>query len=259
MRSGVIARSTAFSYKGRQVDPRAIGRALGVAAVLTGVVARDEKTVVVRAELVDVNTGARLWGQEYRRPIEELSAVPRDVAVAVSRELRTRLTGEQQRRLARDYTRSTEAYQQYLRGRFFWNKRTADGYTKAIEHFTGAVTADPTFALAYSGLADSYSMIRSYGIRSAEEVIPLARAAAERALQADDSLAEAQTSIGKIATDTYPLGRSRSGIQSRHRAEPQLRDRPSLTGDVPDGTRTCSRRAGGDSARTGARPAVAHH
>jgi eukaryotic-like serine/threonine-protein kinase len=199
----VIARSTTFSYKGRAIDPRTVGRDLGVRAVLTGDVVQNEQSVVIRVELVDVGEGVRLWGNEYRRPISELSAIPRDVAVAVARELRTRLTGEQERRLARDYTRSTEAYQQYLKGRFFWNKRTAEGYTKAIEHFTAAANADPTFALAYSGLADSYSMLRSYGIRSSEEVIPLARAAAEHALRIDGSLAETYASLGKIATDTF--------------------------------------------------------
>jgi eukaryotic-like serine/threonine-protein kinase len=199
----VIARSTTFSYKGRAIDPRTVGRDLRVRAILTGDVVRNEQSVVIRVELVDVGEGLRLWGNEYRRPISELSAIPRDVAVAVARELRTRLTGEQERRLARDYTRSTEAYQQYLKGRFFWNKRTAEGYSKAIEHFTAAANADPTFALAYSGLADSYSMLRSYGIRSSEEVIPLARAAAEHALRIDGSLAETYASLGKIAVDTF--------------------------------------------------------
>jgi eukaryotic-like serine/threonine-protein kinase len=198
----VIARSTSFLFKDTR-DPRTVGRELGVRAVLTGEVARDDDMLVVRVELVDVDSGARLWGNEYRRASSELETVPGEVARALSHELRTRLNGEQARRITRDYTSSTDAYQQYLRGRFFWNKRTPDGYGKAIEYFTAAVTADPTFALAYSGLADSYSMLRSYGIRSNEEVIPLARAAAERAVQIDGSLAEAHTSLGKIASDTW--------------------------------------------------------
>jgi len=198
----VIARSSTFAYKGRPIDAPRIGRELRVRTVLTGQVARDGQTVVVLTELADVDTGARLWGNEYRRPISALPTVASDLAVAVSRELKTRLSGEQERRLTRDYTRSPEAYQQYLKGRFFANKRTADGYGKAIENFTAAVTTDPTFALAYSGLADSYSIMRGYGIRSAEETIPLARAAAERAVRIDGTLAEAHTSLGKIATDT---------------------------------------------------------
>ena len=198
----VIARSTSSRYKGTG-DPRSVGRELRVEAVLTGEVVKDDQIVIVRTELVDVKTGARLWGSEYRRSAAELATVPGDVARAVSQELRTRLTAEQARRLARDYTRSTDAYQHYLRGRLFWNRRTADGSGKAIESLTAAVTADPTFALAYSGLADSYSMLRSYGIRSSEEVIPLARAAAERAVHIDASLAEAHTSLGKIASDTW--------------------------------------------------------
>ena len=198
----VIARSTSFVHK-HTADPRTVGRDLGVRTVLTGDVARDDDMLVIRVELVDVDTGARRWGNTYRRRASELPTVPRDVARALSLELRTRLTGDQERRLARHYTRSTEAYQQYLKGRFFWNKRTADGYGKAIEFFTGAVTADPTFALAYAGLADSYTMLRSYGIRSSEEMIPLARAAAERAVHVDSSLAEGHTSLAKIAMDTF--------------------------------------------------------
>ena len=198
----VIARSTSFVYH-NTADPRTVGQELQVRAVLTGDVAREDDVLVIRVELVDVGTGSRLWGNTYRRPASELATVPGDVARALSQELRTRLTGEQERRLARDYTSSTDAYQQYLRGRFFLNKRTTDGYGKAIEFFTAAVTADPTFALAYSGLADSYSLLRSYGIRTTGEMVPLAGAAAERAVQIDPALAEAHTSLAKVAMDTF--------------------------------------------------------
>jgi len=198
----VLARSTSFLYK-PPIDPRTVGRDLRVGAIVTGQIAREGQTVIVRVELVDVDTGSRLWGTEYRRSVSALPTLPGEVARAVSQELRTRLTGDQAQRLARDYTRSGEAYQHYLKGRFFWNKRTGDGYTKAIDHFTAATIADPTFALAYTGLADSYSILRSYGIRSGEEAIPLAQAAAERALQIDGSLAEAHASLGKIAADSH--------------------------------------------------------
>ena len=198
----VIARSTAFVYKGRPFDPQTIGHELGVHAVVTGDVSRQRETVIIRIELVDVNTGSRLWGNEYKRPISELSVLPGEVALAVAAELRTRLSSDQRRRLARDYTRSPDAYQLYLKGRFFWNKRTADGYAKAIDLFTAAVTAEPSFALAYSGLADAYLLLRGYGIRSPDDVMPKARAAAERAIQIDDSLAEAYTSLGKVESDT---------------------------------------------------------
>jgi eukaryotic-like serine/threonine-protein kinase len=207
----VIARSTSFLYKDT-ADPRTVGRELRVRAVLTGEVARHDEMLVVRVELVDVDTGSRLWGSEYRRAASELATVPGDVARAVSQELRTRVTGEQARRLAQDYTRSPGAYQQYLKGRFFWNKRTADGYARAIEYFTATVTADPTFALAYSGLADSYSVLHAYGLRSSGDVIPLARAAAERAVQLDPSLAEAQTSRARIASDTRQWAEAESAF-----------------------------------------------
>jgi serine/threonine-protein kinase len=208
----VIARSTSFLYKERHGDPRTIGQELGVAAVMTGDVSRQGETVVIRIELVEVRTGSRLWGGTFSRPMSELSSIPGDVAIAVSRQLRMRLTGEEQQRLARDYTRSPGAYDLYLKGRFFWNKRTMGDYAKAMDYFTAAVNQDPTFALAYAGLADVYLMFRGYGIRSAADTYPRAKAAAERALAIDDSLAEAHTTLGKIASDTYQWAEAESEL-----------------------------------------------
>lgn len=108
-----MARSTTSTYTGRSVDPRAVGRELGVQALLTGQVVRNQNTVIVRLELVDAKDGARLWGEEYRRPQSELSALPGDLALAVTRRLHVRLMGRQEQRLARDYTRSADAYEQY--------------------------------------------------------------------------------------------------------------------------------------------------
>jgi eukaryotic-like serine/threonine-protein kinase len=194
----VIARSTMFTYGGRKVDPRVVGRELGVQAVLTGQVLRRDDTVIVRLELVDVKDGSRLWGEEYSRPRSELFAVPGDLARAVSRELGVRLRGEDERRLTRDYTRSADAYHLYLKGRFFWNRRTSDAYAKAIEYFTSAIDHDRTFALAYSGLADTYLMQRGYGMRSPEQTVPQAAAAAEQALRIDDTITEAHTSLAQV-------------------------------------------------------------
>ena len=199
----VIARSTTFLYKERTGDPRTVGHELGVDAVVTGDISRQRETVVARIELVDVKTGSRLWGDTFSRPMSELSAITADVALAVSRELRMQLTGEEKKQLTRDYRRSTGAYDMYLKGRYFWNKRTVEGYTKAIDYFTAAVNQDPTFALAYAGLADVYVTLRGYGMRSGDDIYPRAKAAAEQALAIDDSLAEAYTSLGKIASDEY--------------------------------------------------------
>jgi eukaryotic-like serine/threonine-protein kinase len=196
----VMARSTTSSYRGRSVDPRAVGRELSVQALLTGQVVRDKNTVIVRLELVDAKDGARLWGEEYRRPHSDISALPGDVAVAVTRQLHVRLMGGQEQRLARGYTRSADAYEDYLKGRYFWNKRTAETVIRAIDYFQSAINRDPAFALAYSGLADAYLMLRGYGVRSPEQTIPQARAAAEHALKLDDSIAEAHTSLGQVRT-----------------------------------------------------------
>jgi hypothetical protein len=199
----VMARSTMLIYRGRTVDPRAVGRELGVNTVLTGQVIREDNIVTVRLELVHVKDGSRLWGGEYYRPMSEVFALPGDLALAVSRELRLPVSGHQQQRLTKDATHSAEAYQLYLKGRYFWNKRTAESYNAALEYFTQAVEKDPQFPLAYAGLADTYLALRSYGIRSAEETVPQAKAAAEHALRIDDTIAEAHASLASVSTHRY--------------------------------------------------------
>ena len=128
----VIARSTAFQYKGKDVDPRRVGRELQVAAVLTGRVRQSQDALSIQVDLVDAVTGAQLWGEEYVRKISDVVAVKQAIAREVTAKLKLKLTGEEQRRLAKGDSTNTEAYRSYLRGRYFWNKRTPDGIKQAI-------------------------------------------------------------------------------------------------------------------------------
>jgi TolB-like protein/Flp pilus assembly protein TadD/class 3 adenylate cyclase len=190
----VIARSTAFHYKGKDVDPQRVGRELKVAAVLTGRVRQVQDALSVQVDLVDTTTGAQLWGTAYDRKISDVVAVKQAIAQEVAEKLRLKLSGEDQRRLVKRDTTNPEAYQFYLRGRYLWNKRTPDGIKQAIEEFRQAIERDPNFALGYAGLADSYLLLQQYVGVPSSEAMPKARTAVDRALQIDDSLAEAHAS-----------------------------------------------------------------
>jgi TolB-like protein/tetratricopeptide (TPR) repeat protein/predicted Ser/Thr protein kinase len=198
----VIARSTMFSYKGRNLDPGTIGRELGVRTVLTGQLVQQGDVLVVRLELVDVQDGSRIWGDQYSRPFSQIFALPGELAVDVSRRLRPRLGSEEKQLLTRNYTQDPQAYQLYVRGRYFFNKVTVEGAERAIGYFQQAIERDPTYALAYAGLADSYLMLRGYGIRPVEETVPKARAAALRAVQLDPDVAETYVTLGLLKMRT---------------------------------------------------------
>jgi tetratricopeptide (TPR) repeat protein len=198
----VIARSTAFHYKGKDADPQRIGRELHVAAVLTGRVRQMQDALSVQVDLVDAITGAQLWGTAYDRKMSDVVAVKQAIAREVTQKLKLRLTGEEERRLVKRDTTDAEAYQSYLRGRYLWNQRTPNGLKQAIEEFQKAIEHDPNFALGYVGLADTYLLLQQYVGVPSSEAMPKARAAVDRALQIDDSLAEAHTS----SAATYQFG-----------------------------------------------------
>jgi TolB-like protein/tetratricopeptide (TPR) repeat protein len=194
----VIARSTAFRYKGKEVDPQVVGRDLNVRAVLMGRVRQTGDTLNIQVDLVDATTGAQLWGKEYERKVSEVLSVKQSIAREVTEKLRLRLSDEEQRQLVRHDTTNAEAYQFYLRGRYLWNKRTAEGIERAIEQFQEAIDRDPNYALGYVGLVDCYGVLEEYAGVPASETLPKARAAADRALQIADSLSEAHTSSALI-------------------------------------------------------------
>ena len=185
----VIPRSVAFRYKGQNVDPVQVGRELNVRAVLTGRLVQRGDTINIQTELIDVSQVSQLWGEQYNRQMADLVTMQEDISMQIANRLRMRLTGEEEQRLTKRYTENAEAYQLYLRGRFWWNKRTEEGFTRATEYFQQAIEVDPAYAMAYSGLADAYSVPGNWVLVSPGEAYARARAVALTALELDDSLA----------------------------------------------------------------------
>jgi DNA-binding winged helix-turn-helix (wHTH) protein/tetratricopeptide (TPR) repeat protein len=207
----VKACSTVLHYKGRDIDVQEAGRELGVEAVLVGRVFQFDENLFIRMELVDVVNGWQVWGEEYREKVSDIHKLQGTVAKDVSEKLHLKLTSKQQRRLSRPQAHNGEAYQFYLKGRAFLNTRTKEGNKKAIDAFEQAIEIDSGFALAHSGLADSYILFDFYGLKSPWETIPRARKAATRAVELDNELAEAHTSLAaiKLAYDRDLVGAER--------------------------------------------------
>ena len=196
----VMARSTVFRFKGQDADAQKIGRDLQVRAVLMGRLLQLGDTLIVQTELVDVQKGVQLWGAQYDRKLADVLAVQEEIAQEISQNLRLRLTGAEEKRLTKSYTANPEAYQDYLKGRYWWNKGTEEGFDKGIEFFQQAIAKDSTYAQAYSGLADCYSSLAEFGLISAREGYLRAKDAALKAVELDDTLAEAHTSLALIKT-----------------------------------------------------------
>jgi len=194
----VSPRSSVFQYKGKDIDPMKAARDLGVRAVLTGRMLQRGDDLLVSAELLDVGNNKQLWGDQYNRKLADALAVQQQISREISERLRTRLTSEEKKQLVKRSTDNAEAYQLYLKGRYFWGKRTRDGYKKATENFEQAIDKDPTYALAYAGLADCYNVLPSYGILPPQDSFAKGRAAATKALEIDNTLAEAQTSLAYV-------------------------------------------------------------
>ena len=195
----VIARSSVFRYKGRESDPVAVGNELGVRAVLTGRLMQRGDRMLISAELVDIRDNKQLWGEQYERQLADMLSVQREIAREITNNLRPTLSGMEQSRADKQYTANAEAFQLYLQGRFYWNKRTPADFQKAISFFEQAIEKDPNYALAYSGIADTYAVLTAYTNVPARQVMPKAKEAALKALALDDKLAEAHASMGQIA------------------------------------------------------------
>jgi TolB-like protein len=188
----VKARSSVFRYKGKEVEPVAAAKELGVQAVLNGRVVQRGDQLTLSLDLVDARSGDQIWGEQYVRKVGDLAALQTEIARDVSQKLRQRLTGAQENSVTKNQTQNTEAYQLYLQGRYFWNKRTTATTKKAIEYFQQAIEKDPQYALAYVGLADSH-IVSGMGLR---ERSPLIVAAAQKALEIDPTLGEAHAALG---------------------------------------------------------------
>jgi DNA-binding winged helix-turn-helix (wHTH) protein/tetratricopeptide (TPR) repeat protein len=193
----VLASSTVFRFKGEEVDPRQVGTLLNVRAVTLVRVLQLGKKLIIRGELIKVADGSQLWGEQYERTCFNLLAVQEEIAKAIVVNLKLKLTPHQQKRFAKLYTRNIDAYNLYLRGRYFWTKYTKEWVLKSIETFKRAIEIDASFALAYSGLADAYVRLSNIHFPP-REVMPKAKATALKAVEIDDDLVEAHSSLGLV-------------------------------------------------------------
>lgn len=214
----VMARSTVFRYKNREVDPFEVGQELNVRAVLTGRVLLVNERLLIQAELVDTTDGSRVWGEQYNRRMTDIFAIQEEIAREISEKLRFKLTGEEQKQLTKRHTDNTEAYRLYLKGRYHWNKRTPEGSRKGIEHFKEAIDLDSGYALAYAGLADSYNVIGNYGELPPRDAFPRAKTAAIKALRIDDTLAEARSALA-YALNGYDWNWEAAGAEFKRAIE----------------------------------------
>ena len=188
----VRPRSSVFHYKSKDADPSKVASELKVSAVVTGRVTQRGDSLLVSAELTDTRTNRSLWSEQYDRKLSDALAVQREIAGEISSRLREHLTGAQKTKISNSGTSDPEAYQLYLKGRYYWDKRTADALSKAKDYFQQAIEKDPNYALAYVGLAEYYAVLPEYTYTPASEARPKVKAAAERALAIDETQAEAQ-------------------------------------------------------------------
>ena len=194
----VISRTSVFRYKGAAIDPHVVGRELNVNAILAGRVVRRGNSVSISPELIDAEDNSFIWGARFNRDVADLTAVEEEIARNIAEKLQLKLTGTQELSLAKRPTQNPEAYQLYLKGRYYWNKRTEEALKKGLQYFNLAIDQDPGYARAYAGVADSYEMLVWNMVLAPREGLPKARAAAMKALEIDDRLAEARSSLAFV-------------------------------------------------------------
>jgi serine/threonine protein kinase/DNA-binding winged helix-turn-helix (wHTH) protein/Tfp pilus assembly protein PilF len=194
----VMSSAVVAPHRDKASDPKAVGRALGVGFVLTGKVVAQEQNLRVNVALVNARDNSHVWGHRFNRSLADLLDVENEIARAIADELRVKLTDSDKQRIARRQTENPEAHRLYLKGRYAWNRRTAASLNQGIAYFKQAAEKDPNYALAYSGIADCYTFLAWNSILAPGECMPRARAAAEKALDIDPSLAEAHGSLGLV-------------------------------------------------------------
>jgi serine/threonine protein kinase/Flp pilus assembly protein TadD len=197
----VVARTSAFSFRGKEIDIREIGRKLNVQTLLEGSVRKAGNKLRITAQLVNVVDGYHLWSERYDREMVDIFAIQEEISLAIVDKLKLKLLGEIKGELIKSYTEDIEAYNLYLKGRYFWNKRTGGDLKRAIEYFEQAIERDSRYAPAYAGIADSYNDLPNYSSFSPDEAYPKANEAALKALELDDKLAEAHASLGLIKSE----------------------------------------------------------
>jgi len=214
----VMSRDSVFRYKGKETDAQTVGRELGVRAIFKGRVTQRGDTLNISAELINARDSSHIWGQQYDRKLADMVALREEIPREMASALRMRLTGAEEKRLTKTYTTNPEAYQNYLKGRYWLNKRTGDGFNKSIEYFQQAIAKDSTYALAYSGLSDAYNSLADFGLVSAKDGYLRAKDAALKALELDDTLAEAHSALALIKS-SYDWDRSGADREVRRAIE----------------------------------------
>jgi TolB-like protein/Flp pilus assembly protein TadD len=214
----VISRTSTQRYKSSPDDLPQIAKRLGVSNILEGSVQKTADQVRVTVQLLNAATDAHLWGETYDRKLTDVFAAESDIAKAIADTLRAKLTSSEQNALAARPTENTEAHQLYLRGRYFWNKRTGADFKRAIGYFNQAIDKDPNYALAYAGLADAYVLLPAYAEASPKDSLPQAKAAARKALELDGTLGEAHATLGN-ALVAYDLNLAEANREFRRAIE----------------------------------------
>jgi len=220
----VMARSSVFHYKGREVEPATVAKDLKVQALVMGRVIQRGDQLIVNSELIDARTQRNLWGDQYDRKMSDLVAVQRDISSAITSHLRERLAGKTNAPTSRGGTNDPEAYQAYLKGRYYWEKRTRESLEKAKEYFKQAIDKDPAYALAYVGLADTQFVISDYAPVDINETTPKIRAYAEKALALVPDLAEAHTALAGAYWNDWKWDESEREFQKALKLNPNLAD-----------------------------------
>src|SRR5207249_1281068 len=202
----VKPRSAVFRYKGKDTDLQTIAKELNVQAILNGRVAQRGDQLTLSLELVDAQKNSVLWTEQYQRKQSDLVSLQIEIAKDVSTNLKAKLSGAEETKVAKNATADPEAYQAYLKGRYYWNRRTAGNIKKAIEQFKSATDRDPNYALAFVGLADCYGVLNEYAGTPSSETLPQSKAYAERALTIDGQLAEAHATLGLVNDGSWQWG-----------------------------------------------------
>jgi serine/threonine-protein kinase len=194
----IMARGTVFTYKRKEVDPRKAGKELNVEAVVTGRIFYQGNTLVINADMVRVSDGTQLWGEQFNQTQENIFALQKDISQRISESLKLHLTGEQRALVTKNYTANSKAYQDYLKGRYYGYKGTPEDYEKSIQYYQAAIQKDSKYALAYSGLADTYHSMTTSALLQPEEGFTKVKDAAQKALDLDETLAEAHVALGTV-------------------------------------------------------------
>ena len=209
----VISRTSSFSFKGKNLDVRTIGDKLGVGNILEGSIRKSGNTIRITAQLIEVSKGTHLWSETYDREMKDVFALQDEISKMIVDILKIKLSGKQTDQLAGSFTKNPEAHEDYLKGRYHWNKRTDEDIKKAISYFEDAIRKDSNYAAAYSGLADTYLTLYDYELMSFDESTPKAKDAAQRALQINENLAEAHNSLAHINLHEWKWKSAEEGFQ----------------------------------------------